>query len=152
MKQGTAPAPEETLQVKETPVNYQKPEEKTEIHTQRAVNQGNITAAWQECKRQFSGDMQLQVIAQNIELSLQSATELQCTLQAATQQSTFEQKIQPLIIRHFREVFGVSFSLNIAISEVLTEQKLYTPHEKFEYLAQKNPAVELLKQKLHLEL
>ncbi len=142
--------------VAEPAVIYEKPATTTaqEIQTQpqRAINQVDIDAVWTECKQQFAGDMQLRVIAAEVLISLLSPTEVRCVLQAQTQQITFEQKIQPIIIRFFREKLGVTFSLHIAVPEVQVEKKIYGAHESFDYLAQKNPAVESLREKLGLEL
>jgi hypothetical protein len=128
------------------------PETPSASQPQRAINQADIDTVWVECKQQFATDMQLRVIANDITLTLLSTNELQCVLQAQSQQTPFEQKIQPAIIRFFREKLGVTFSLHISVPEVQVEKKIYGAHESFDYLAQKNPAVESLRDKLGLEL
>lgn len=143
--------------VAEPAVIYEKPATTTApeilpIQPQRAINQVDIDAVWAECKQQFANDMQLRVIVAEVSISLLSPTEVRCVLQAQTQQTTFEQKIQPVIIRFFREKLGVTFSLHIAVPEVQVEKKIYGAHESFDYLSQKNPAVESLREKLGLEL
>ncbi|MDR0941831.1 MAG: hypothetical protein LBM68_06355, partial [Bacteroidales bacterium] len=133
------------------PQSQATPETTPKPQQQRPITQTDINAAWEECKQQFTSDMQLQVIASAVSITLLSASELQCVLQAQTQKTTFEQKIQPVIIRFFREKLGVTFSLQISVPEVVVEKKIYGDHASFEYLAQKNPAVESLKEKLGLE-
>ena len=137
-------------------VRYEKPVTVVETpptpQPQRTITQADIDTTWAACKQRFATDMQLRVIANDITLTLLNSNELQCVLQAQSQQTTFEQKIQPELIRFFREKLSVTFSLHISVPEVVVEQKLYAPHEKFDYLVQKNPAVETLKQKLQLEL
>ena len=118
----------------------------------RTINQTDIDSAWAACKQQFASDIQLQVIANNVTLTLLTANELQCVLQAESQKTIFEQKIQPAIIRFFRETVGVTFSLHISVPEVVVEKKIYGAHESFDYLVQKNPVVESLREKLGLEL
>lgn len=136
-----------------TPVPESVPAELPQTPPQsKAFTQADVDAAWEECKQQFAGDMQLKVITAPLQLKLTAPTELTCEIEAQSQLSIFEQKIQPAIIKCIRAKCGITVSLIKMVQEVEKEEIIYSPHERYDYMVQKNPAVELLKQKLDLEI
>jgi len=112
-----------------------------------------VVAAWEDFKseRMSAGASETEklVLDRNVTKSGDKAVKI--TLESQLENSILD-KIEVELIRYFRKKLDNTFvQLEREVSEIVTAKNLYTSKEKFEYMANLNPALRDMKDRLGLD-
>lgn len=82
-----------------------------------------------------------------------SETQIQIQLSSESQKKDMQEKIQAALLGFLKEELN-NYSINLVIKiteDLKTKDLIYTESDKFKYLSEKNPELEMLKKKFNLD-
>lgn len=129
-------------------------EENFDNHPKTAFTQEELIATWQQYHAKLikKGEKSMASILMADTPTLKDNFVIQFSLPNSIMRDQFKQG-QPKLLKYLRESFNnYGLSLDVIVNETIEKKFAYTPQEKYNKLKEKNPKIELLKDRFQLDL
>jgi DNA polymerase-3 subunit gamma/tau len=131
-----------------------KPEEPIDPTWQEAFNQEKLDEAWRRFTRQYENRPRLHTIYKNHAPQLVGKASLLIKLLNTTQEHELNKERSNILsyLRRNLKNAGIVLTMEISQEEDKNSQKAFTVADKYKLMAEKNPALALLRKEFNLDL